>query len=361
MLTASKALSRSTIPYDQIAATAIATTPKCEMVHFGSTSPSTAAASNAFFTLRKSHGSMLLRLPRELRNIVYRELWADSPTIHISSPDIIVYPNHAQYISRKRSISENSQLCSVLPSAEEYRYPNFDETPNYGLPKWLLTGRTILSEGLDQLRRQGVWRLPRDYDSYETLSLNTCPLIYSHSTIADHPISINSPVGQTVISKDFQVLRYRDSRDDDAPPTLNFIGSSTIFSHLYGVRHQDTITTLIIQLNTTSRLHENSRMYTGMLIHREGMYDDKALKVNLWFMECLKIGFPNLRLLHFEFCVADLPEHLREHVYASIESEIEKIMNEVRGKSFRKTRHVLDGNVRLHSYQNHLLWSSAGN
>jgi hypothetical protein len=309
-------------------------------------------ASKAFFTFRRSHGSMLMRLPREIRDLVYRELWADSPPIHMSFPDIIVYPDHAQYISRKRSISENSQLCRTLPLAQRHFYPNFDSTPKYGLPKWLLTSRAILAEGTDQLRRRGVWCLPRGFDRLAS-SPNTCPLIYSHSTTASQPIAVYSPTGRTVISRDPYVFLCLESMDNHAPPKLNFMGSSVISSHLDAIRHQGTTNTLIIQLNASFRLRDDTFMYPRQLVYREGMYDDKALKVDLWFMNWLKIGFGfvNLRLLHFEFWIADLPASLREHVYASIETEMDSIMDAASGKPFLKIRSSRDGELHLHSYE----------
>lgn len=77
----------------------------------------------------------LLTLPREIRDLIYHELWLHAPDIRL----------HDQSHCRPIEMTYELDFCG----------------PIQGLPEWLLTSKVILQEGLEQLYRVALWTIQK--------------------------------------------------------------------------------------------------------------------------------------------------------------------------------------------------------
>ena len=87
-----------------------------------------------------------MKLPRELRNMVYQELWKDTDVLSIQSktPGIGIQVHY------------NKPLA--LPSPKHWHFRSFEKLH---LPTWLLTSKMFLSEGHEQLLSNSTWHVVR--------------------------------------------------------------------------------------------------------------------------------------------------------------------------------------------------------
>ncbi|KAF2645657.1 hypothetical protein P280DRAFT_503754 [Massarina eburnea CBS 473.64] len=77
-------------------------------------------------------------LPMELRDMVYEEIWMSTPPIQLC-PKPFSHSEDSQYLKHHRTSR------------------NFRGSMQQGLPKWLLTNKQILHEGLEKLCFDGRW------------------------------------------------------------------------------------------------------------------------------------------------------------------------------------------------------------
>jgi hypothetical protein len=83
-----------------------------------------------------------MRLPRELRDMVYHYLWTYTPLITELYPQRTSYNNSQPALSITYGfIDEDGQLCLASEA----------------LPRWILVSKTFLGEGMEQLRSKGYW------------------------------------------------------------------------------------------------------------------------------------------------------------------------------------------------------------
>ena len=83
--------------------------------------------------------SMFFSLPLELRDIVYHELWRDTPQMNL-----MVFIKEATYFHRV-------VVCYGDCTALSANLPRSRSTKSliYGLPQWLLSNKAFLDEGLN--------------------------------------------------------------------------------------------------------------------------------------------------------------------------------------------------------------------
>ncbi|OAL06640.1 hypothetical protein IQ06DRAFT_2203 [Phaeosphaeriaceae sp. SRC1lsM3a] len=85
-------------------------------------------------------------LPRELRDLVYHQLWQNTPRLFLQTPFRLLY----------RPLDRDS-YCSFNHMARSHD-GRLIQVDTHGLPLWLLTSKAMLSEGLSQLFRHGIWQ-----------------------------------------------------------------------------------------------------------------------------------------------------------------------------------------------------------
>ncbi|KAH7077126.1 hypothetical protein FB567DRAFT_534584 [Paraphoma chrysanthemicola] len=98
------------------------------------------------------------KLAREIRDLIYHQLWNDAP------PIIIDYGEYVRSVEYFQIDPNNVPVGTCGPSSQTlsilYNGKNEGERNSLTcdrLPKWLLADKTILQEEIEQLRRRAVW------------------------------------------------------------------------------------------------------------------------------------------------------------------------------------------------------------
>lgn len=101
-------------------------------------------------------------LPRELRDMVYGYLWSATPRLKSSfgstrpSTFVLNYGDITWRVAQQSEPSSLRILCGTFRIC--YDDDMISPTPiRCGLPKWLQASKGICREGIEELRRKGIW------------------------------------------------------------------------------------------------------------------------------------------------------------------------------------------------------------
>ncbi|KAF1845618.1 uncharacterized protein K460DRAFT_355415 [Cucurbitaria berberidis CBS 394.84] len=98
--------------------------------------------------------STFLKLPRELRDMVYHHLWKATPVLKAKCRQISYYA--LEFPNATQETAKIFRFTVSYDGGDEYDQHRLTRE---NLPQWLCANKAILEEGLEQLRAHGTWRM----------------------------------------------------------------------------------------------------------------------------------------------------------------------------------------------------------
>jgi hypothetical protein len=115
--------------------------------------PESSACSRELLRPLPTHFNFL-GLPLEIRNMICDTLWK-------SKPRVAAYHEHLQVgnLADYKGMVFDKTLFSTTTSLRAVESRDWRPSKHAGLPKWLLTNKQILEEGLTQFRLKAHWNI----------------------------------------------------------------------------------------------------------------------------------------------------------------------------------------------------------